>query len=548
MIDPQRDIGRVLAVAAARGVEVTHVFETHIHNNYVSGGLALARQSGAAYHVNAADAVAFSRVGIGDGDTIAVGRSIRVRVIATPGHTFTHLAYALEDAATGEVTAVFTGGSLLHGSTGRPDLLGPEHTLTLAAAQHASARRLTRMLPDQATVYPTHGFGSFCAASAAGPADSTIGEEKRSNPALTLGEDGYVTALVEGLDAYPAYYAHMAAANAAGPDAPDPAPPARVTAGELGWRISAGEWVADLRDRRAFAAGHIPGSFSFEYGDSFATYLGWLIPWGTSLTLVGETGRQIAAAQRDLARIGIDHLAAAAIASSAGWPAAPRLATYPVSDFPGLAAALDRQDLTVLDVRRASERARGHIAGSVHVPLHELSSSLRQLPRGPLWVHCQAGYRASIAASLLHAAGHAVIAVDDDFGRAAGAGLAVAGPTGRTSAAALASCRAAGPGWLNLLVSIGQGDRRAARPDPPDEQVHLTAQAEPEYRVQERRDQRARGGHGAQPGQARRVAGQADDREDQADALSEARRRFGLQLGRRAQPGPDQPPVQQAVW
>ena len=225
VIDPQRDIGRVLAVAATRGVEVTHVFETHIHNDYVSGGLALARLSGAAYHVNAADAVAFSRVGIGDGDTIAVGRSIRVRVIATPGHTFTHLAYALEDAATGEVTAVFTGGSLLHGSTGRPDLLGPEHTLILAAAQHASARRLTRMLPDQATVYPTHGFGSFCAASAAGPAGSTIGEEKRSNPALTLGEDGYVTALVEGLDAYPAYYAHMAAANAAGPDAPDPAPP-----------------------------------------------------------------------------------------------------------------------------------------------------------------------------------------------------------------------------------------------------------------------------------------------------------------------------------
>jgi len=138
--DPQRDTGRVLAMAAARGVAVTHVFETHIHNDYVSGGLALARQSGAAYHVNAADTVAFSRVGISDADTIAVVRSMRVRVIATPGHTFTHLAYALEDAATGAVTAVFTGGSLLHGSTGRPDLLGAEHTLALAAAQHASAR------------------------------------------------------------------------------------------------------------------------------------------------------------------------------------------------------------------------------------------------------------------------------------------------------------------------------------------------------------------------------------------------------------------------
>jgi hydroxyacylglutathione hydrolase len=432
VIDPQRDIDRVLAVAAVRGVDVTHVFETHIHNDYVSGGLALARECGAAYHVNAADTVAFSRVGIGDGDTITAGRSMRVRVIATPGHTFTHLAYALEDTATGEVTAVFTGGSLLHGSTGRPDLLGAEHTLALAAAQHASARRLAETLPDQAAIYPTHGFGSFCAATPSGGArlaGSTIGAEKRSNPALTFGKDSYVATLVASLDAYPAYYAHMAAANAAGPPAPDQTPPARVPASELRWRISAGEWVVDLRPRREFAAGHVPGSLGVEYGDSFATYLGWLLPWGTPLTLVGETGTQTVAAQRDLTRIGIDRLAGAATAKSPGWPATRHLASYPVSDFPGLAAARARQDLTILDVRRASERAREHIAGSVHVPLHELPGRMSDLPRGPLWVHCQAGYRASIAASLLLAAGHTVTAVDDDFGRAAGAGLPVTGPS-----------------------------------------------------------------------------------------------------------------------
>jgi len=425
VIDAQRDIDRVLEVAAARGVAVTHVFETHIHNDYVTGGLALARRSGAAYHVNAADAVAFGRTGISDGDTVAVGRSIRVRVIATPGHTFTHLAYALEDAATGEVAAVFTGGSLLFGSAGRPDLLGAEHTLTLAAAQHASARRLARVLPDRTPVCPTHGFGSFCAATTAGTAASTIGDEKRSNTALTLDRDSYVAALVAGLDAYPAYYAHMAAANAAGPGAPDLAPLAPVGAGELGRRIAAGEWVVDLRHRRAFAAGHVPGSFSFEYGDSFATYLGWLVPWGTPLILIGETGRQVAAARRDLARIGIDRLAGAAVAGSGGWPSAPFLASYPVSDYPGLASAWDVQDLAVLDVRRSPERARAHITGSVHVPLHELPGHLRDLPDRPLWVHCQGGYRACIAASLLQAAGHAVTAVDDDFAHAAIAGLAV---------------------------------------------------------------------------------------------------------------------------
>ena len=424
VIDPPRDADRVLAVAAARGVAVTHVFETHLHNDYVSGGLDIASRCGAAYHINAADAVSFDRVGVTDGDVIAVG-SMRVLVVATPGHTFTHLAYVLEDAATSEVLAVFTGGSLLNGSTGRPDLLGAKHALTLAAAQYASARRLARALPDRTAVCPTHGFGSFCAATPAGAAASTIGDEKRSNPALTLDQDNYVAALVAGLDAYPAYYAHMAAANAAGPQAPDPAPPARVSADELARRIAAGEWVVDLRHRRVFAAGHVPGSFGFEYGDSFATYLGWLIPWGAPLTLIGETGGQIAAAQRDLARIGIDRVAGAAVACAGGWLAAPRLATYPVSDYHGLAAALDHEDLAVLDVRRALERARGSITGSLHVPLHELPGRLRDLPHRPLWVHCQGGYRASIAASLLQAAGHAVTVVDDDFARAVDAGLAV---------------------------------------------------------------------------------------------------------------------------
>src|SRR3984957_1573762 len=147
VVDPQRDIDRVLALAEDRGIAVTHVFETHIHNDYVTGGLALARATGAAYHVNAADPVAFDRDPVADGDVVPVGRSMRVRVIATPGHTFTHLAYALEDAATGEAVAVFTGGSLLHGSAGRPDLLGAEHAPALAAAQRQSLRRAAAPLP-----------------------------------------------------------------------------------------------------------------------------------------------------------------------------------------------------------------------------------------------------------------------------------------------------------------------------------------------------------------------------------------------------------------
>jgi hydroxyacylglutathione hydrolase len=421
-VDPQRDIDRVLALTTARGIAVTHVFETHIHNDYLTGGLALARATGAAYHVNAADEVAFDRVPVTDGDEVDVGASMRVRVIATPGHTFTHLAYALEDPGTGAVVAVFTGGSLLHGSAGRPDLLGAEHAPALAAAQHASARRLAAMLPGHATVYPTHGFGSFCAASRPASDGSTIGEQQRVNPALLLDEDAYVASLLAGLDDYPAYYARMGPANAEGPGAAALAPPAVSGAAEISRRIADGEWVVDLRDRRAFAAGHVPGSLSFGYGDSLVPNLGWLLPAGASLTLIGDGPAQVAEAQRDLARIGIDRIAGSA-GSPRGW--ARRLAAYPVCDFAELAAARRREQVPVLDVRRRLEWSESHIEGAVHVPLHYLPARIPDLPPGPIWVHCQAGYRASVAASLLHAAGRAVVVIDDDYDRAALAGLPV---------------------------------------------------------------------------------------------------------------------------
>jgi hydroxyacylglutathione hydrolase len=257
-------------------VRITQVFETHIHNDYVTGGLALARATGASYHINADDPVNLARVLVHDSDVIEVADTVRMRVLATPGHTFTHLAFLLEvDAAP---IGVFTGGSLLYGSTGRPDLLGPDHIPTLVRLQFASARRLAAELADTTPVFPTHGFGSFCSATQAEAAASTIGQEKRGNPVLTLAERDYAEALVAGLDVWPAYYAHMAPTNLAGPPAPDLSPPAPADARELRRRLDAGQWVVDLRSRTAFAAGHLPGTLSFSLDGSFATYLGWLIP------------------------------------------------------------------------------------------------------------------------------------------------------------------------------------------------------------------------------------------------------------------------------
>jgi glyoxylase-like metal-dependent hydrolase (beta-lactamase superfamily II)/rhodanese-related sulfurtransferase len=424
VIDPQRDFDRVLAAAESRGVRITHVFETHIHNDYVTGGFALARAVGAAYHVSADDQVSFERIGISDGDQIQAGQ-MRVLVIGTPGHTFNHLSYAVEQA--GRVVAVFTGGSLLNGSTGRTDLLGNQYSFELARAQHASARRLAAALPADAMVCPTHGFGSFCSATPTSGAASTIGMELTANPVLTLDEDDYVESTIAALDVYPAYYAHMAPANAAGPLAPDLGAPSAADSAELRRRIDAGEWVVDLRSRVAFATGHVRGTLQFELGDNLTTYLGWLIPWGMPLTLLGETQSDVAAAQRHLVRIGIDQVRSAATGTPDQWAGGQPLSSYPVTDFAGYAQSRHQVRHLLLDVRRDSEWEVARIEGAVHVPLHTLPRRIGELPDGQIWVHCQAGYRASVAAALLDAAGRDVVLIDDDFATAQEIGLAGAG-------------------------------------------------------------------------------------------------------------------------
>ena len=433
VVDPQRDIDRVLDLLQSEGVELTHVFETHIHNDYVTGGYALARRTGANYLVNADDDVTFERTPVRDGDVIAIGDRMRVTAMATPGHTFTHLSYALRDIATDRDLGVFSGGSLLFGATGRPDLLGTEHTHELVHLQHASARKLAEALPDDAAVFPTHGFGSFCSATQSDAASSTIGREKQSNPVLTQDEETYVAELLDGLGAYPAYYAHMAPANANGPSEPDLSAPSQADAHELRKRIEAGEWVVDLRNRTAFAAGHVPGTLNFGLDGGFATYLGWLSAWGTPVTLLGETADDVAEAQRELVRIGIDRPESAATGGPSDWSDRD-LASFPTATFADLAAVRHHRSVKVLDVRRADEFESARIEGAINIPIHELPRRLDevvQVSNGgteEVWVHCAGGYRASVAASFLSAAGHPLVAIDDSFDNAREVNLHLVGP------------------------------------------------------------------------------------------------------------------------
>jgi hydroxyacylglutathione hydrolase len=425
VVDPQRDIDRVEALLERLGVPAKMVLETHLHNDYVTGGHALARRSGATYVVSGRDEVGFERCAVHGGDELSVG-SMTVRVLETPGHTDNHLAYVVSDGS-GEPPAVFSGGSLLYGSVGRTDLLGEDRTDDLTRKQWRSVRTLAKVLPAEAALYPTHGFGSFCSSGgASGGSESTIGLERMRNDALLEDdEQQFVDRLVAGLTGYPAYYAHMGPLNAQGPDAPDLSPVRALVPADLAARIRTGEWVVDLRDRSAYAGRHLAGTVSIMISTQFSTYAGWIIPWGAAITLIGENSEQVADAQRQLVRIGIDHLAGSATGELDEIAPDVPVRSYPQAGFEDVAVA---EGAYILDVRREDEVKVGYIAGSKHLPLHSLVHRMHELPHGKLWVHCASGFRASIAASILDRAGRDVVHIDDEYANAEKAGLPIVQP------------------------------------------------------------------------------------------------------------------------
>jgi len=424
VVDPQRDFDRIDELLAEHGLTLTHVAETHIHNDYVTGGLELARRHGATYVIPGDVEVSYEALTVRGGDSFTVGE-LTVDVIHTPGHTPHHVSFAVRKGD--HRGAVFTGGSLLYGSVGRPDLVAPDMAVKQAHDQWHSVRRLAQTLDDETPIYPTHGFGSFCAATQAQGLSSTIGNEKTINPALTEAEEEFVAKLLDGLDVFPAYYAHMGPANAAGPRDVDLSMPEQADPAVLRERINRGEWVVDLRSRKVFAAGHVPGALNFDLDGAFINYLAWMMPWGTPVTLLGSTPEQVQAAHRELVRVGIDNAVGQASGGPETWLADPATAQrLEQVDFHGVAAALAAdKDAIVVDTRQVLEWEAGHVAQAVFMPFYEIADRLAEIPRDrAVYVYCGSGYRAAAVASLLlHNGFTNIVHVDDDFPNAAAAGL-----------------------------------------------------------------------------------------------------------------------------
>ena len=414
VIDPQRDVDRFTRAAEELGARITHVCETHVHNDYVSGGPALVAATGATYVVAKGSGVETEHDAVVDGSELTAGRLL-LRVLATPGHTPDHVAYALVDD--GAVTDVFTGGSLLFGAVGRPDLISEDATPGLARAQFRSARRLAEELPDSVRVQPTHGFGSHCSSGSTDDlaTSGTIADERTRNPALTAtDEDDFVEALLAGLHPWPSYYVHMGPRNLAGARPPDLSAPAPVDPARLCEHLAAGHWVVDLRARRMFATDHVLGTVNVELRNDLPTYLGSVMPIDAPLVLLGDDADDVAEAQRMLARIGVERPVGAATGTPDAWAADADRTSWPAAGWGDLADALrERDDVVVLDVRDGWEFEQGHHPRALHIPFHEVLDRADEVPDGEVWVYCATGNRAAVASSLLARDGRDVVLLDD---------------------------------------------------------------------------------------------------------------------------------------
>ncbi|WP_116050806.1 MBL fold metallo-hydrolase [Amycolatopsis palatopharyngis] len=406
VVDVSLDLRGAWRAARRRGLTVAFAADTHLHADFLSGARHLAATEGTQILASAAGHREFTHNGLHDGDEIDLG-GLRLRALATPGHTHEHLSFLLLDGDT--PAGVFTGGSLLVGSAARTDLVSAEQTEDLARQQYASLQRLAT-LPDEVAVWPTHGAGSFCSAPPGTERTSTIGREKTSNPLLRAeNEDGFVADLLGSLGSFPPYFLRLSEVNRRGSVVldTDPAlPPLDV--GAVQSLLTDGAQLVDTRSVPEFAAGHVPGALSIPFRPVFASWLGWLAPHDRPLVIVRGADQDPAEIAWQATKIGYTNLAGELTGGVDAWTAAGHSAT---STRLVRAGQLGRE--RILDIRQTAEFAAGHLPGATHIELGELAARAGDLSREPTVLMCGHGERAMGAASLLEQAGHRDLAVLD---------------------------------------------------------------------------------------------------------------------------------------
>ena len=407
VVDPSRDVDGYLDEAAAHDARITCVLETHLHADFVSGHLDLARRTGATIGIGARADASFPHRALKDGDEIRVG-DVRLVAMETPGHTPESLSFLVfQHAADAAPWAVLTGDTLFVGDVGRVDILSSRlPVVELAGLLYDSVHGKLLKLPDATRVYPAHGAGSLCGRSMRKETWSTIGQERLMNAALRpMPREEFIAEVTRDVPETPVYFLHSRDLNRAGPAPADDRPlPPRLDAATCAARVAAGAVLLDVRPSAEFASAHPEGALHVALDGQFASWVGTLVGPDQPLLLVAPAEREEEAVMR-LARVGYENVVGLLEGGCDAWRAAG-LPMARTGETP--AADADAPGAHVLDVRRPAEWAAGHLAGAVHIPLSELPGRVAELDRAAEWrVICASGYRSSIASSVLERAGFA---------------------------------------------------------------------------------------------------------------------------------------------
>ena len=401
LIDPLRDVDRYLHAASELGLTLTHVLDTHLHADFVSGNREIAHQTGAVIGASAESSISFEYDPLTEESIIDLG-AFQIRVMTTPGHTPEHISYLIVEADGKTPSALFSGGALIVGGVARTDLLAPELTHPLASRLYHTIHDKLLKLPDELNVFPTHGAGSFCVAPASSERTTTIGHERKTNSlAQPQSEEEFIRLSLMNLPAYPTYYKYMRALNQSGAKILGGVPILKpYSASEVKALMDEGVVVLDIRHQKAFAAGHIPNSYGIRVDAPLVVWAGWVIPFGSRIVLLGESADERAEATRQLIRIGYDDILGYLEGGIEAWAR-----EYPVDTVQSVTPKQLHEhlkDVTLVDVRRQSEWDEGHIPGAIHFEGGRIAWEDLPFPQDkPLTFQCASGSRSMIAISVL---------------------------------------------------------------------------------------------------------------------------------------------------
>ena len=431
VVDPQRDVEIYLQAAEKNQVSIRHIFETHLHADFVSGHRELASRTGAQIYIGVQAEATFPHVAVEDAFQLRVGK-IRITALETPGHTPESICLVIADEEKSPAPwAVLTGDTLFLGDVGRPDLSKRYSPTQLAGMLYDSLHNKVLKLADDVLVYPAHGAGSLCGRNMRAERVSTIGTERLTNYALQIeSREEFVKQLTSNLPTRPEYFLQDAEINRSGAPALADLPPlSPIEPAELKAILAEGGIALDVRPGEQYAAGHVPGSVNIALSGQFASWAGALLGLAARPVLIAESEEAVAEARMRLARIGLEDARGYLRGGITAWnEAGLPLATLPQMSVEALSERLHGSGLQVLDVRREPEWEAGHIEGASWWPLDNFKVAPPEIDREvPIAVHCKGGYRSMIACSLLLRAGFRnVVNVVGGFDAWQGAKLPVA--------------------------------------------------------------------------------------------------------------------------